>query len=192
MSLEPPVISTERLVLRLANQSDVPAIINFYSSNKAHFAPYHPLWPTNYLTQEFWEARVAQYQAEFRNGQSLRLFIFPKHEPETIFGNANFTTIQRGVAQSCNLGYNLSASAQGQGYMHEALVAALAYVFGTLQLHRVMAQYLPSNQRSANVLKNLGFEVEGFARQYLLLSGEWQDHILSSLINSNWQPLTHP
>jgi len=61
------------------------------------------------------------------------------------------------------------------------------YVFQDLNFHRVMAHYMPHNQRSGNVLKRLGFVVEGYARDYLLINGKWQDHILTSLINPNWQ-----
>lgn len=31
--------------------------------------------------------------------------------------------------------------------------------------------------------------VEGYARDYLMINGQWQDHILTSLINRNWQPV---
>lgn len=48
-----------------------------------------------------------------------------------------------------------------------------------------MANYLPQNQRSAALLKRLGFSVEGYARDYLKINGEWQDHILTSLVNSD-------
>jgi ribosomal-protein-alanine N-acetyltransferase len=51
-----------------------------------------------------------------------------------------------------------------------------------------MASYLPHNQRSGKLLKRLGFVVEGYARDYLLINGLWQDHILTSLTNPNWKP----
>jgi ribosomal-protein-alanine N-acetyltransferase len=50
-----------------------------------------------------------------------------------------------------------------------------------------MANYIPCNERSARVLKRLGFEVEGYARDYLFLAGNWQDHVLTSLINPSWR-----
>ena len=50
-----------------------------------------------------------------------------------------------------------------------------------------MAAYLPHNQRSANLLKRLGFVVEGYACDYLMINGQWQDHILTSLTNRNWK-----
>ena len=33
------------------------------------------------------------------------------------------------------------------------------------------------------LLERLGFEREGFAREYLMINGRWEDHILTSLIN---------
>ena len=33
----------------------------------------------------------------------------------------------------------------------------------------------------------LSFSVEGHARDYLRLAGEWQDHTLTSLINESWK-----
>jgi ribosomal-protein-alanine N-acetyltransferase len=46
-----------------------------------------------------------------------------------------------------------------------------------------MANYMPENERSANLLKKLGFEREGFARSYLKIAGRWRDHVLNSLLN---------
>lgn len=54
-------------------------------------------------------------------------------------------------------------------------------------MHRIMAAYLPYNQRSGKLLKRLGFIVEGYARDYLTIDGQWQDHILTSLTNRNWK-----
>ena len=71
--------------------------------------------------------------------------------------------------------------------MAEALQAAINYVFQELNMHRVMANYIPENRRSGNVLKKLGFVVEGYAREYLFINGQWQDHVLTSLTNKAWQ-----
>lgn len=85
------------------------------------------------------------------------------------------------------MGYALAENEQGQGYMTEALQVAVEYVFKELNMHRVMANYIPQNQRSGNVLMRLGFVVEGYAREYLLINGQWQDHTLTSLTNKDWQ-----
>ncbi|MCA2465422.1 30S ribosomal protein S5 alanine N-acetyltransferase, partial [Vibrio alginolyticus] len=33
----------------------------------------------------------------------------------------------------------------------------------------------------------VGFSKEGYAKDYLLINGEWQDHVLTSLTNPHWQ-----
>ncbi|MBE9234176.1 30S ribosomal protein S5 alanine N-acetyltransferase, partial [Cuspidothrix issatschenkoi LEGE 03284] len=49
------------------------------------------------------------------------------------------------------------------------------------------ANYMPHNRRSAKVLKRLGFVVEGYATDYLMINGQWEDHILTSLTNPHWR-----
>ena len=71
--------------------------------------------------------------------------------------------------------------------MCEALTAAIKYVFEELNLHRIMANYMPANERSAKLLRRLGFTVEGYARDYLRLAGNWRDHILTALTNDSWK-----
>ena len=51
-----------------------------------------------------------------------------------------------------------------------------------------MANYMPDNLRSAALLKRLGFEVEGLAKNYLYINGQWRDHVLTSLTNADWNP----
>ncbi len=70
--------------------------------------------------------------------------------------------------------------------MTEGLRAAIEFVFKKLNFHRVMANHLPENTRSEALLKRLGFEREGYAREYLFLNGAWRDHVLNSLVNPNW------
>jgi ribosomal-protein-alanine N-acetyltransferase len=50
-----------------------------------------------------------------------------------------------------------------------------------------MANYMPHNRRSGNVLKRAGFVVEGYARDYLMINGKWEDHIFTSLTNPHWR-----
>jgi ribosomal-protein-alanine N-acetyltransferase len=71
--------------------------------------------------------------------------------------------------------------------MTEALKPALRFMFMDMNLHRIGANYMPRNQRSGNLLRRLGFVVEGYARDYLLINGTWEDHILTSLTNPAWR-----
>ncbi|MBD2570104.1 GNAT family N-acetyltransferase [Anabaena lutea] len=115
---------------------------------------------------------------------SLELVIFSKNNPSgSVVGQCNFTGIMRGPFQACYLGYNFDYRAVGHGYMFEALTGAIAYVFNELKLHRIMANYIPTNVRSAKLLRRLDFLTDGYSRDYLFIAGRWQDHVLTSLTN---------
>lgn len=70
--------------------------------------------------------------------------------------------------------------------MYEGAQAAIRYMFRQQRMHRIMANYMPHNQRSGALLKRMGFEKEGYAKDYLLINGKWQDHVLTALINQEW------
>lgn len=184
--LESPTIETDRLILRMATRKDVPAILNYYLANKEFLAAFEPTRSEGFYTYEFWQEQVEKSLFEFSYEQSLKLCLFLKGNSTSIIGKVNFHQMQRGVSQSCILGYSLAESEQGNGYMVEALKSAIDYLFINQQLHRITANYMPRNQRSANVLRRLGFVVEGYARDYLLINSKWEDHILTSLTNSQW------
>lgn len=184
---ELPLISTERLFLRLARQEDIPAILDYYTENKIYLTPFYPVWVENFFTCEYWHKQVEKNIYSFINDISLKLFMIPNSNKNKIIGSINFSNFVRGSAQYCNLGYSVAQTEQGKGYMSEGVKAAIEYVFQELNMHRIMANYMPHNQRSGNLLKRLGFVVEGYARDYLLINGKWEDHILTSLTNSNYQ-----
>lgn len=57
--------------------------------------------------------------------------------------------------------------------------------FNELGLNRIMANYLPRNNRSARLLDRLGFTEVGLAKRYLLINGVWEDHVLTSKLNTS-------
>jgi len=78
----------------------------------------------------------------------------------------------------------LTPDATTKGLMFEALDAAVRYAFGPLDFHRVMANYMPRNERSGRLLERLGFEKEGYAKRYLKIDGLWEDHVLTAKIRT--------
>ncbi len=81
-------------------------------------------------------------------------------------------------------GYAISKAYQGKGLMENLCRHSIKYAFGELDLHRIMANYMPYNNRSAKLLKNLGFCREGYAKNYLKINGHWEDHVMMSLVRN--------
>jgi [ribosomal protein S5]-alanine N-acetyltransferase len=186
------LIETERLIIRLPQISDIPAVIRYYAENQAHLQPFSPTFAPDFLEKVTWLEQFQVRTREFAAGASFRGFLFQRQAPDRVLGNINLTQVQRGAFQSCVLGYNLAAGEQGKGYMTEAVGGAVSFAFGTWKLHRVAASYMPNNSRSAAVLQRCGFQVEGRAPAYLFINGRWEDHVLTSITNPNWMDRPAP
>jgi len=184
------LIETDRLLIRLATEADVREIIRYYSENREHLQPVSPTYPADFLGEATWLEQVRTRLPEFAAGAGFRGFIFRREMTNRIIGNLNLTQVARGAFQSCVLGYNLAADEQGKGYMTEAVREAVAFAFESWKLHRVAANYMPRNTRSAAVLERCGFKIEGHAPAYLLIDGRWEDHVLTAITNPSWSPST--
>ncbi len=178
---------TARLLVRLPRVRDAEAIVGYYSENQEHLTPTEPQRPPMFFAAAFWRDRIATSLRDFAADRSVRLVVERRDSRSGIIGMVNFTDVQRGALQACNLGYSLALDAQGHGFMTEALEVAIGFMFEQRNLHRIHAGHLPENLRSAAVLRRLGFEPYGYARDYLLIGGRWRDHVLNSLTNANWR-----
>lgn len=178
-------LNTERLLLKEPTTDMIKGILYHLEENKEFHKPYEPIRPKEYYTHQHWEDLISKIKENKHQEQDLQLFLV--NSSEKIIGSLCFSNIVRGVFQACYLGFSLAEKEQGQGFMQEALHASIQFMFFERNLHRIMANYLVDNIRSERLLRRLGFKKEGIAKEYLLINGKWQNHILTSLINKNWK-----
>ncbi len=160
-------------------------LANYFAVNESHLQPWSPLVPRNHHSIEYWKRRLEERELEFKNGLSVH-FIGTDSEESHVIGSCSLSNIVRGVLQACHLGYSVAERYEGQGYMKAIVAHGIKYAFDELKLHRVMADHMPSNTRSEGLLKSFGFEREGYAKEYILINGKWEDHVLNSLINPRY------
>lgn len=166
-----------RVILRPPLPGDFGDWVNLREASRDHLTPFEPAWHPKSLTPEYYAHRIALQSRDWERGLSCSFLLF-RAPDNALIGGVNLNNICRGSAQSASPGYWLGAQHQGQGYMHEALHLAITYAFTAQKLHRLNAATLPHNGRSIKLLRHLGFEEEGFAKSYLEINNEWQDHIL--------------
>ena len=184
MSKSSLLLTTDRLILRGPIESDVLKLEAFDSRNANRLSPWRSTEPGGKLD---YASQVMKWKQEFEDGRAIRFLLISREDPEgEIIGFCNFSQIFRGPFQACYLGYQLDGAHEGKGLMSEAIQKAVKYMFEEQNLHRIMANYMPSNTRSAKLLQNLGFMIEGMAKNYLLINGQWEDHVLTSLTNHQW------
>ncbi len=185
MTFRSPVrISTPRLMLLMPPPDAGCKVAEYFRENREHLGRWSPPQPANLDTAEFWERRLARSLREFADDRSMRLMLFRRDEFDgRVLGTLGYTLFVRGHFQGCQVGFGLDHRDQGNGFMSEALEAGNQYVFSALGMHRVAANYQPNNVRSARLLERCGFVIEGYARRYLFVAGEWRDHVLTALTN---------
>lgn len=176
-----PRLQTTRTRIRLAEETDAPELLRYRVANRAHLAPWEPLREASFCTLAHCLQSIAEGRGHARLDRGYPLLVFDRDERE-ILASFTLANVVRGPFQACYLGYGAAAHVQGRGIMHEALQAGLDWAFGELGLHRVMANHLPRNERSARLLARLGFEREGYAKRYLQIAGVWEDHVLTARV----------
>ncbi len=180
--IEIPFIRTDRTTLTILKPERAGLIFAYYQENKTHLAPWEPERKDAFYTLRACQDRAANSYSGFFQKHCVNFCILDNQESELI-GLCNFTNIIRGPFQACHMGYSIASKLENQGYMSEAAKSAISYMFTEIGLHRIMANYMPHNERSAKLLTKLGFEKEGYAKSYLKIGEKWQDHVLTSLIN---------
>ena len=167
--------------MRLAQQPDSDAIAAFYRANATHLQRFAPV-SEHATSPDFWPREIDQRVQDYANGVGCKTFFFDSADERSVIGAANLHPIMRGSFQAGYLGYSIEAAKEGKGLMQEGLRLLISFAFGPMGLHRIMANYMPANKRSAALLGRLGFVKEGFAQRYLCINGVWEDHVLTALV----------
>ncbi len=178
-------IESARLVLREPVDADAPLLLDYYRRNEPRLAAWEPAFLDDIAQEERW---IVWRRGESAMGRGRSFLALDRSDPSALVAIVNLYEILRGSAYSAMLGYSVDGGYEGKGYAREAVEATILYAFGTLNLHRITANYQPTNERSAGLLRRLGFTVEGYARELVYLRGNWRDHVLTSLLNPAWIP----
>ncbi len=187
--MPPILLQTPRLLLHTSHFQMANSVLAYECQNQTHFKAWSPSKQATFYTLTHQQNRLQKQTRARENGGGIRFFIFLKTNTsspifeQAILGDIHFDNMVRGVFLNCTLGYKLAASIVGKGYMHEALSTAIPYIFKELGLHRIEANIMPSNSRSIQLIEKLGFEKEGYSKQFLKINNCWEDHLRYALLN---------
>jgi ribosomal-protein-alanine N-acetyltransferase len=122
-----------------------------------------------------------------RLAQKTRLGYWVCTEQGDLAGAINISEIVRGNFCSAYLSYYAFAPHNGRGYMKAGLSAVLSEVFTQHHLHRLEANIQPGNTASRELIRRLGFRLEGFSPRYLKIGGRWRDHERWAITAEEWK-----
>jgi [ribosomal protein S5]-alanine N-acetyltransferase len=177
-------IETPRLALRLPHLSDVPLLVRRLNDH----AVFDPVFGRHSrLTESDEEEWVRSSLRAAQNGEKLNLAITLRDGGTHIGGiglEVRVLDNRRGW-----MGYWLAKAYWHKGFGSEAASAVCEIAFRKLRLHRIDAQVFNFNPRSMDLLRRLGFTVEGKKREVLYRWGKWHDEVLFGLLVEDFRPL---
>jgi len=180
----------EHYQVRLIKSSDSVNIANYFMRNRHHLEPWEPKRANSFFTAEGWKQRLLQLVELHKHNLAFYFVIFNTVENQ-IIGTVSYSNITRFPFHAAHVGYSLDEHNQGKGIMLRAVNYTVEWMFNVQNLHRIMAAYIPRNNKSGSLLSKAGFIKEGEAKEYLFINGVWEDHILTSKVNDNWKPDSH-
>jgi ribosomal-protein-alanine N-acetyltransferase len=167
---------TERLYLRILKPNYGRPVLEYYKRNHNFLKEWDPKPTEDFYTTSYQKNKLKNEYYLFKDQRMVRFWIISK-ETNKIIGNVCYSNIIMGNFKSCFLGYKLDKDEINKGYMTEAIKKTVEIMFDEYGLHRIEVNIIPRNARSLKVMEKLGFEREGFSRNYLEINGVWEDHI---------------
>lgn len=164
-------LETDRLYLKNISGNDRDFIFRQFSDAEV----------SRYLFDEepFGAVEEADGLIEFYNEPEPRgqhRWILVKKDGGEKIGTCGFHCWDRN-SDVCELGYDLYPDFQKQGYMKEALSAALLFARENMNLHEICACIYPENIRSINAAVNQGFSYGGEDRIYTFRGTDYNHFI---------------
>ena len=104
---------------------------------------------------------------------------------DRLIGTIGFQWINLEI-RSCEIGYSIARRLWNRGLATDALKAILPFAFETLGLNRIEARHDTGNPASGRVMEHAGFQLEGIARESLMLKGRLADMANYALIRDDW------
>jgi len=165
--MTPPIIETERLVLRRMMAYDAPALHTMLSD--AETMRYWSTTPHTTLAES--EAWVADGLAAMARGDGIDFVVL---ESNRVIGRVAFW-------MGNEIGFLFSRAVWGKGYAQEAMTAVLRHGFEQLGFKSVRADVDPGNTRSLKLLERVGFQRTGTAEKTFKIGDTWVDSVYLEL-----------
>jgi RimJ/RimL family protein N-acetyltransferase len=181
-----PSIHTERLTLSPLTRADVPALFAYRALDDV--ARYQHWQPRDIDDARRFVDELAA--VEFDVPGTWCQFGIRLRESGALVGDLGVHFFEDG--RQAEIGFTLAPSSQRRGYGTEAVTAVIAYLFGRLNKHRVIASVDPRNEPSVRLLARVGMRREAHHRQSLWFKGEWADDLVFAILASEWQTVRSP
>lgn len=168
---QPPVLETDRLILRPIEISDAESI---YSYAKNPNVSQYTLWEAHQSVQDS-EDYIRNYIFDYYSKNVPEPFgITLKDNPKKVIGTVGCFWVSKS-AKSMELAYAIAEEHWGKGLVAEASAAVMNYCFQEYSLRRIQARCKAENKASARVMEKIGMSYEGTLKSAIFHRNKYWD-----------------
>ena len=152
----PPLLETERLILRPLERSDADALAALHGEPSFWWYPLQRAMTVE-ETAQFIERMLANYE---RDGVGLSAAVVKDTGELAGWLGLAVPHFLPEILPAVEVGWRLGERFRDRGYATEGATAAIGYGFEVLGLDRLVSIFQPANVASGRVMEKLGFEFE--------------------------------
>jgi aminoglycoside 6'-N-acetyltransferase len=174
-------VNTERLTVRFFEDRDRELELAIHNdSGLFTHLPIEPRTPAE--IDELLEKRVGQHALD-EVGGTVSLAV-ERATDGSYVGAVGLSPLQVEPLQ-VEIGWVALRSQHGNGFMTEAVGAVVDTAFGSVGVHRIVAEIIGGNESSVRLAERLGFRKEAHFIDSLFLRDEWRDETVYALLESD-------
>jgi len=171
-------LESQRLGITQLSSEYAEQVQEYLVRNRYFFQRYMPRWPQAFCQLENIQLRLNEEKWLQQQGRFIRYYIFHRSDKQKnrIIGDISYSHFIYGAMRSCFLGYKVDQSFNNLGVATESLRLLNPETIQRFDLQRIEAHIMPKNKGSRHLIEKLGFELEGIAKQFICINGQWEDH----------------
>jgi ribosomal-protein-serine acetyltransferase len=169
------------LAIALYERRHVDRLFALVQRNREHLGRFM-VWAVDPKIEDT-AAFIERSLAEFARGEGFQGGLWYRGELIGGIGTPNFDRHDHRT----EIGYWLGTEAEGKGLMGRAVIQLIRHLFTAEEMNRIEIRAQVDNHRSRAIPERLGFTQEGTLRQQVYEGGAWRDHVVYSLLRSEWQ-----
>ncbi len=177
----PPVLRTDRLILRGYEITDAPAIYAYASDEDT---TRYMAWDRHRSIEDAYTFLNGFVAANYRR-RRLDYAICRAEDPATVIGGLGVYPYH-GLHQVMEVGYILARPHWGQGLGPEAVTRLLDFAFRTTDAERIVAPIFAENARSRRLAEKTGLTLDGVLRSARAYRGRRWDEAIYAILRADW------
>ncbi|WP_238655513.1 GNAT family N-acetyltransferase [Paenibacillus piscarius] len=183
-----PVLSSGELILSKIEERHLDDLFGIYSNDRVFefcgIIPKH-----NKVTVK---SMIGHYERDYGKRSRIKWGIFAAEDDTRLLGIIEACEFNQKV-NMVTIGYFLAEAHWGKGLASRAVALLTEFLFMEVQVNRIQAEVMLSNESSKRVLRKNGYVKEGMLRQAALWSGKGVvDLEIYSMLREDYMKVLEP